>query len=241
MCLFASNAIFSAYAQADFFGKCIFFGLFTLSVLCWVILVHKTFQFRKAKALACVFEKAFEKNKEPLGFSLDQLPKAKQKGGANPFAQVFQALKQKTVEILNKNHFFAEDKSQVYLSRSDLELVESHVLTAISSEAKRLEKNLFILSTIVTLAPFVGLLGTVWGILLTFSELQAGASASSNSAILGGLSTALATTVLGLVIAIPALVFYNYLKNSFRYLTSDMEDFLYKLLSTIELQYRKPL
>ncbi|NGX37056.1 MAG: Biopolymer transport protein ExbB [Chlamydiae bacterium] len=234
MTLFASNqALFSAYFQADFFGKCIFLGLFALSIICWVVLVYKTLQVRKAKKLAFAFEKVFNKNKEQLlNMSVKQ---------SHPFAEVFVALKQKTLEILNKNHFFAEDKETIYLTRSDLDLVESHVLTTISSESKRLEKNLFVLSTIYSLAPFLGLLGTVWGILVTFSELQTGGSATSNTAMLGGLSTALATTVLGLLIAIPALVSYNWLRNTFKYLSSDMEDFLYKLLSTLELQYRKPL
>lgn len=177
----------------------------------------------------------FQKKKDSLlSLSVEQLPKF------HPYTKIFHALKQKTIEILNKNHFFAENQEPVYLTQSDLELVESHVLTTISTETKQLEKNLFVLSTIKTLAPFLGLLGTVWGILVTFSEMQTGGSPSANSTILGGLSTALATTVLGLVIAIPALIFYNYLKNAFKYLTSDMEDFLYKLLSTIELQYRKP-
>ncbi len=237
MILFASNqALFSAYFQADFFGKVIFFALFALSVVCWVVLIHKTLQMKKAKEQATSFAQLFKKNKEQL-LNLSVDPKIT----PTPFARVFQALKQKTLEILNKNHFFSEQKESIFLTRSDLELVESHVLTTISSEAKRLEKHLFILSIITRLAPFLGLLGTVWGILVTFSELQAGGSTTSNAAVLGGLSTALVTTVLGLVIAIPALISYSWLKNSFKYLTSDMEDFLYQLLSTVELQYRKPL
>ena len=237
MILFASNqALFSAYFQADFFGKVIFFALFALSVVCWVVLIHKTLQMKKAKEQATSFAQLFKKNKEQL-LNLSVDPKIT----PTPFARVFQALKQKTLEILNKNHFFSKQKESIFLTRSDLELVESHVLTTISSEAKRLEKHLFILSIITRLAPFLGLLGTVWGILVTFSELQAGGSTTSNAAVLGGLSTALVTTVLGLVIAIPALISYSWLKNSFKYLTSDMEDFLYQLLSTVELQYRKPL
>lgn len=157
----------------------------------------------------------------------------------SPFANVFRALKEKTMEILGKNHFFAEDKNHVHLSRTDLELVESFALTFISVESKRLEKNLFILSMTMTLAPFLGLLGTVWGILVTFAELHSGGSAGSNTVILGGLSTALATTVLGLVIAIPALIANNFLKNTTRELSSDMEDFLYQTLATLEIQYRK--
>lgn len=237
MILFASNqALFSAYFQADFFGKVIFFALFSLSIVCWVVLIHKTLQMKKAKEQALSVSHLFKQaNEQILSLSID--PKII----ATPFARVFQALKQKTLELLNKNHYFSQEKGNVFLTQSDLELVESHVLTTISSEAKRLEKHLFILSIITRLAPFLGLLGTVWGILVTFSELQAGGSTTSNTAVLGGLSTALVTTVLGLVIAIPALISYSWLKNSFKYLTSDMEDFLYQLLSTVELQYRKPL
>lgn len=233
--------LLSAYFQADFFGKCIFYALFALSIICWVVLIHKTIQARRAQAMALAFARAFEKNRDRmLSLTNEEMPKPKA-GSPHPFAQVFFSLKQKTMEILGKNRYFAtaEDQSN-YLTRGDLELIESYVLTTISSETKNLEKNLFVLSTTVTLAPFLGLLGTVWGILLTFGAMQSGATASSNSAILGGLSTALATTVIGLLIAIPAIIFYSYLRNSVRYLSSDMEDFLYRLLSTLELQYRKP-
>lgn len=234
------SILFSAYFQADFFGKCIFLGLFSLSITCWVVLIYKWKQTKRAQAFRAIFEMHFEQNRDRLlALTLEELPQ--HKTVSHPFLKIFFHLKQKTLDILNKNHYFSSSETElVYLTRSDLELVESHVLTTISSETKNLEKNLFILSTIVTLAPFLGLLGTVWGILLTFSELQTGASASSNTAILGGLSTALATTVLGLLIAIPALISYNYLRNAVKYLSSDMEDFLYRLLSILELQYRKP-
>ncbi|MBI2742292.1 MAG: MotA/TolQ/ExbB proton channel family protein [Chlamydiales bacterium] len=242
--LLAANIFLSSYSQSDFFGKLIFLGLFALSIACWIVLIQKTWMTRNVQRVSLSFQKAIAQNKRPL-FSLDvaDLPKQLNRALPNPFAEIFDTLKQKSVELLNKNHFFsAKDSPEpapVYLSPKDLELIESHVLTTISSQTKLLEKNLFVLSTIATLAPFLGLLGTVWGILITFSELHSGASAGSNAAMLGGLSTALATTVLGLVIAIPALVAYNYLKNSVRTFSSDMEDFLYLLLSTVELQYRK--
>ena len=96
------------------------------------------------------------------------------------------------------------------LSSADLELIATQTAAAASAQGKTLDKNLFILSTVVTLGPFLGLLGTVWGILLTFSQLSHGFS-TSNTTMLTGLSMALATTVIGLVIAIPALVGYNFL------------------------------
>ncbi len=241
--LAAMSAFFTAYSQSDFFGKLIFLGLFSLSAICWIVLIHKIWQTQRVKKISEAFHRALLKNKERLlHVELEELPEALDREVPHPFARIFLSLKGKTVEVLNKNRFFSAQKegSGVYLSPTDLELIESHVLTTISVQTKALEKNLFILSTIVTLAPFLGLLGTVWGILITFAELHSGAAASSNAVILGGLSTALATTVLGLVIAIPALIAHNYLKNSTKTLSSDMEDFLYDLISTIELQYRLP-
>jgi biopolymer transport protein TolQ len=105
---------------------------------------------------------------------------------------------------------------------------------------RKLEKNIFVLSTIVTLAPFLGLLGTVWGILLTFSDLQAKGSTAGSANMLTGLSLALTTTVLGLLIAIPALIGYTYLKNKLREYKRETEDFSHRLLTVIELHYRKP-
>ncbi|HEY2810204.1 MAG TPA: MotA/TolQ/ExbB proton channel family protein [Rhabdochlamydiaceae bacterium] len=231
----------SAYAQSDVFGKSIILGLVFLSLLCWILLLYKIWLTRHVKRISAIFYQAYRKNKEDLlRVEIADLPSPKHPKVPHPFGEIFLTLKSKTCEILNKNLYFAQkEKGQVHLSPADLEMIETCTLTTLSSQIKGLEKNLFILSTIVTLAPFLGLLGTVWGILLTFSELQTGASIGSNSAILGGLSTALVTTVLGLVIAIPALISYNYLKTTIKDYASDMEDFLYDLLSTVELQYRK--
>ena len=99
-----------------------------------------------------------------------------------------------------------------------------------------MEKNLYILSTIVTLAPFLGLLGTVWGILVSFSDLQGGVQSQM---VLGGLSLALTTTVLGLIIAIPALIGNNYLRNAIKVIQNDMESFSNDVMASVELQYRQ--
>lgn len=237
------NAFVIAYTQSDFFGKLIILGLIALSMICWIVLLHKTWIIRQVNQLSADFQKAVAESKNPLlSLDMSQLPKPRSSAVPHPFALIYNSVKQKTVEVLNKNHYFisqTNSKAPVYLSPADLELLELHVTATISAQNKTLEKNLFVLSTIVTLAPFMGLLGTVWGILMSFSGLQDGGAISSNTSILGGLSTALATTVLGLIIAIPALIAYNYLKNSVRNYASDMDDFLTLLLSNIELQYRK--
>lgn len=244
MCIPTSLAVVdtfvTAYTQSDFLGKLIILGLISLSIICWVVLVQKIWTTRQVEKVSQAFYKAYQFNKERLlHLDLSELPKPKNKSVPHPYGEIFRDLKEKTIEVLNKNLHFTKGRSEVFLSPNDLEIVESHVLTTISAQIKGLEKNLFVLSTIITLAPFLGLLGTVWGILITFSELGSGGTAGSNMAVLGGLSTALATTVLGLVIAIPALVSYNYLKNTTKNYASGMEEFLYQLLSAVELQYRK--
>lgn len=242
----SSHIFVSAYADSDFFGKLILIALGALSIICWVVLLQKLWQARQVKLLCRNFYQALAKEKRPLlSISIDSLPRSRFKELPHPFASILDSVKKKTVEILEKNHFFLQqaysgkEAPGVFLSREDLDLIESEAATAIAKQAKQLEKNLFILSTIVTLAPFLGLLGTVWGILVTFSALHAGGSAGSNSVILGGLSTALATTVLGLVIAIPALVAYNSLRASLRAMQGDMEDFCYEIIGQIEMDYRR--
>ncbi len=244
-CFLASlNAFSGAYSQSDFFGKIIMGALFFLSILCWIVLCYKIWQAKKAKACSMDFLKLIKRYKDRiLHLEKSDIPYKISKQVPQPFEEIYFILKEKTLETLNKKLYFLEQqglgKESVYLTASDIDLLEQHVSTTISTQYKILEKHLFILPTIVTLAPFLGLLGTVWGILVTFAELHTGGAGGSNTVILGGLSTALATTVLGLIIAIPALISYNYLKTNLKFFSSDMEDFLYTLLSTLDLQYRK--
>ncbi len=238
MVLFAAgNPFITSYVQSDWFGKGIFWGLFLVSALSWTVLIHKAWIFYQVRKLSNEFTALFS-DKDPLGLQFTR-PKGSLLEVPHPFFEIYKALKQKTLQIISRNHFFAPN-AETNLSEADLGLIESQVQSALAAQNKLLEKNLFVLSTIVTLGPFLGLLGTVWGILLTFSELHSRGISSSNAAMLAGLSMALATTVIGLVVAIPALVGYNYLKNAGREYRRDMEDFSQLLLATLELQYRKP-
>ncbi|GAB4187086.1 MAG: MotA/TolQ/ExbB proton channel family protein [Simkaniaceae bacterium] len=244
MTIAAISAFSSAYAQSDFFGKGIFWGLFLLSAITWFLILYKFYVLRQVKKLSANFQKIIDQKKNSvLEISLDQIS-IPPKSISIPFIDLYLSIKKKTIELLDKNHFFlskqeSAEPSRVYLSHIDMEFMESYAQTLIESKKEKLEKDLFILSTISTLAPFLGLLGTVWGILVTFTGLGSGGSLSSNSAILSGLSTALTTTVLGLLIAIPSLIAYNYFRNVIKTYYSDMQDFGSHLLSTIELQYRK--
>lgn len=235
--LAAGNPFVTAYVQSDWFGKGIFWGLFALSAIGWTLLIHKGWIFFQVKKLSKEFAELFS-DKDPLALQFSRVLKGTLIEVPHPFFSMYKEFKQKVLQLVARNHFLGDNPSA--LSEADLNLIESQVHTTIAGQMKILEKNLFILSTIVTLGPFLGLLGTVWGILLTFSQLHSPGASLNNAAMLAGLSLALATTVIGLVVAIPAVVGYNYLKNAGREYRRDMEDFAYLLLASVELQYRKP-
>lgn len=231
MIRFAANPFISAYAQSDWFGKGIFLALFTLSIVCWILIAYKSWQFWNVKKLSAQFHLVFgEKKEDPLNLQFPKpIPRIQEI--PHPLFEIYRSVKQHTLLLLDK-------KEGAQLSPEDLERIESGTFNAVSTAFKPLEKHLFLFPTIVTLAPFLGLLGTVWGILLTFAHLGSGFHVS-NAATLAGLSMALATTVVGLVIAIPALIAYSYLRNAGREAKREMEEFSHSLLAAIELQYRR--
>jgi biopolymer transport protein TolQ len=234
--MFATNPLYAAYADSDLIGKIIFLSLLLLSSISWVVFIQKTRGSRGMKKVCDEFKDFFENSKHhPLNAQVSSF--GKQNKFDNPFLTLYLVLKEQTIELLNKNKAFNQE-SDNYLSSSDIDLISSYLSTSISSHCRKLEKNLFILSTVVTLGPFLGLLGTVWGILTTFSELSS-RSGQTNEAILSGLAMALGTTILGLLVAIPALIAYNYLKNHAKEFQTEMEDFATFMLATVEIQYRK--
>ncbi len=231
------NPFIQSYVASDIFGKLIFIGLILLSMLTWVILLYKGVLVWRAKKNALDFQNVFleqQKNfaSAPLAIDLttltcDKIP--------NPFLDLYLVLKKQTLTLLNKNK--GQGLQIGLLSPIDLDVLADSLYIEGEAQAKTLEKHLYLLSTVVSLAPFLGLLGTVWGILITFSGMQTQMSGSSQ-VVLEGLSLALTTTVLGLVVAIPALIGYNYIKNSMSDFRVDMEGFNLAMVHSIELEYR---
>lgn len=225
------NPFIEAYIHSDLLGKLIFVSLVLLSVLTWIILLYKGWTTSKMRKNSYKFNDAFQsKRVNPLAVEVEE------SSPLNPFFELYSVLKRYTVEILNKNRAFAKTET-AYLSPSDIEILQSHLSSTIAKQTNQMEAYLFILAMIMSLGPFLGLLGTAWGILITFPELKS--SLGSNQMMFTGLSLALATTVLGLIDAIPALIGYHYFKNSIRDFETEMEGFSTEILSSVEMQYRK--
>jgi biopolymer transport protein TolQ len=114
--------------------------------------------------------------------------------------------------------------------------LERSLQLGISEEMARLERNMNWLATIATITPFIGLFGTVWGIIDAFNALGAAGSASLR-AVAPGIADALFATALGLTAAIPAAIFYNYFGHVLRELGARMEDFTLEFLNLTEATY----
>jgi biopolymer transport protein TolQ len=114
--------------------------------------------------------------------------------------------------------------------------LERSLQLGISEEMARLERSMNWLATIATITPFIGLFGTVWGIIDAFNALGAAGSASLR-AVAPGIADALIATALGLTAAIPAAIFYNYFGHVLRELGARMEDFSLEFLNLTESTY----
>jgi biopolymer transport protein TolQ len=114
--------------------------------------------------------------------------------------------------------------------------LERSLERAISEQVIDLRKHLIALATTAGTAPFVGLFGTVWGIMKAFSAMYVTGTASISS-VAPGVSAALTTTVAGLAVAIPALVGYNYLMNRVRTFTIQMENLSSEFIATAERNF----
>ncbi|OGN62685.1 MAG: hypothetical protein A3F09_02155 [Chlamydiae bacterium RIFCSPHIGHO2_12_FULL_49_11] len=231
----SSNILLSAYQSSDFFGKCIFIALFFLSILTWYIFVQKLVQLRTLEG----HKRRFVQTVRDLGNILS----GETVSGGMSFSTVYHNIRTKAVRLLEKNHYFqpSENGNATFLVKDDIDMLNDSTLSLIENEVKILQKELVVLSTIVTLAPFLGILGTVWGILISLTSLGEAGSLIGNQNVLSGLTTALATTVLGLVIAIPALIFHNIAKVRIHNFAASLSDFGFEMIETIEIQFRRVL
>jgi hypothetical protein len=115
--------------------------------------------------------------------------------------------------------------------------VECAMESSIGRQVNRLESGMGVLATAVSGAPFLGLLGTVWGVMDTFSGVAAAEGAASLKTMAPGVSSALLTTVVALLVAIPAMFGYNYLVNRIRSLISELDTFRNELRAAMERWY----
>lgn len=223
-----TDPIIQSYFQSDLIGKLIFIGLGLLSVLSWTLIFYRSRLLRQAQTQDLAFLSLLEQYPGKV-LQLET--------STGPACALYNIMRKHTIDILSKNRqFSASSGALASLSMNDIEMIYERSQAEQQSQMHKLEESVHHLSTIVTLAPFLGLLGTVWGILISLSSLR---SASSNEAVFVGLSMALATTVVGLIVAIPALLGHNYLKAWLKEFDNRLSEVSSQILALIEIQYRR--
>ncbi|MDA8125256.1 MAG: protein TolQ [Deltaproteobacteria bacterium] len=211
--------------------------LFAFSVISWAIILMKWFNIRKVRRENALFLAAYMKSTKLA----DIAPEAK-KYRASTLAEVFRAgfgeLAKMTRGRSNPSGREAADAGGQVVEIAGLDNVERAMNRACGSEAAKLEAAIGFLATTGSASPFIGLFGTVWGIMDTFKGIGARGSATL-AVVAPGISEALIATAAGLAAAIPAVIFYNYYLNRVKGMTLEMDSFASELLNIVERFYVK--
>ena len=208
--------------------------LLFFSVLSWAIIFMKYLAIRKARRENVSFSEVYMRSTK-----LSEVFTASKKFTYSPVAEVFRTgyAEQVNLNKLMKDSPAASEGSAVSaLEMKGVDNVERALNRACSAELTKLESTLGFLATTGSVSPFIGLFGTVWGIMDTFRGI--GAKGSATLAVVApGISEALVATAAGLAAAIPAVVFYNYFQNNLKTMAIEMDSFASELLNIIERHY----
>ena len=191
--------------------------LILFSLISWAVILSKWASFRRARSSNRSFLRAFRKAP-----ALDTIAAASEQFRRSPLVVVFD--------------FGYSEVSRQMKSRGSVTnplSLERTLQLGMSEELTRLERNMPLLATAATVSPFIGLFGTVWGIIDAFQQLGPAGSASLR-AVAPGISEALITTAMGLFVAIPAAIFYNIFGSAIKEFGARMEDFQLEFLNLTE-------
>ncbi|MEY4386716.1 MAG: hypothetical protein RLY20_1999 [Verrucomicrobiota bacterium] len=209
-------------------AKIIIVCLAIFSIMAWSVMVRKAIQMSRAKKLNGFFNAEFRNQKHVLDIFDRKL-----EVDACPLFVVYRAGSSELDARLKTPDGQGRKKS---VSLKSIEHVKRLLENAVAQESLKLESGLILLAIAVSGGPFLGLLGTVWGVMSTFAGIAKEGSASLN-AMAPGVSAALVTTVAGLLVAIPSMFAYNYLVHNLRVLSVELDNYAQELISKMETEY----
>jgi biopolymer transport protein TolQ len=201
------------------------------SVASWGVILYKARQIRGARRVSNRFIEAFWETK-----NLTTIHAASQEMEQSPVAQVFRAGYQELVRLTRAKRQ-AED-SQLSTELGGVANVERAMRRAATQQLTQLERALTFLATTASATPFIGLFGTVWGIMHAFLGLSSTQS-STIQAVAPGIAEALIATATGLFAAIPAVIAYNSFSRQIRVLSAEMDNFAFEFLNIAERHFLK--
>jgi biopolymer transport protein TolQ len=199
--------------------KLVLLLLLAFSIISWAVIIFKLMEYRRARKNSLRFLEFFKKNK-----NFSEINSNKSLYGNNPLGEIFR---------FGYREISLQSGGGQAQGKLDLESVHRALLRASNSEITRFERLNGFLATCASATPFIGLFGTVWGIMSSFQQI--GIQMNANLATVApGIAEALIATALGLFAAIPAVIFYNLLLNKLKVLIAMMEDFVLEFLNLSE-------
>lgn len=211
---------FSAFMQSNMSGKVIVVVLIFGSIVIWCVMLAKWLELKSALNRNLGFRDAYRRKRPPVGVFVSGVAY----DGA-PLFSVYQAGCRELISRLERAPAdSASDDKLPPLKDRDFDVVRGQAERAVSEQMLSLERHMVLLATATSVAPFLGLLGTVMGVMSAFGGMGGGAAALSEVA--PGISGALLTTVVGLIVALPSAIGYNFLGERLRQLEVSLEGFI---------------
>ena len=209
-------SIFSLFFRADPIVKFVMIGLFVSSIWSWAIIINKIKMIRKMNNVTKKFEDLFWSSS-----SLEDLYSKTESKNDNPMIAIFN---KSMIEWLKLRNSKIKDKIENRLNNV--------LVSSINNEITKLEKNMIFLASLGSSAPFVGLFGTVWGIMNSFQAI--GITKNTSLAVVApGIAEALFATALGLIAAIPAVIAYNKISSVFDNYSTRLETFAQEFVNRV--------
>lgn len=210
--------------RSGWVARIIIMLLALFSLLTWAIIFNRYFYLNRIKSLNAQFRKFFDNLK-----SFNQMEKADKKLMDSPLGKLGKIGMTEYNRIIAdaKTHTKVQDWS--FYLQNQFTMASERVSGAASSISSKLDRGVFLLAIVGSIAPFLGLLGTVWGIMNSFYEIGNQGSASL-PVVAPGIAEALITTIVGLAVAIPSVFFYNIFIHRTERIEDDMDEFNDNLL-----------
>ena len=202
----------SLFLRADFVVQAVMLMLLAASMWSWTIIIEKSIKIRRVRRITKEFEELFwsGRSMEDIYLSL------KGKAAACPMQAIF-------ISAMREWHHSVQ-KGSGLLSTAMSDRIDRGMQNILNKELNTLEKYLTFLASVGSAAPFVGLFGTVWGIMNSFASIAASKN-TSLAVVAPGISEALLATALGLVAAIPATIFYNKISSDLNRYAAKLDSF----------------
>jgi len=225
--------IFELFLEAGLTSKAVFALLAIMSIVSWAIMLSKLLQYRRADADGEEFLEVFRRSKR-----FSEVNAAAGRLDGTPMVGIFQAgyAEIDTQVKAAQEEARASNTAPSTFRVKSLEGVERSLRRAIAVEQAVLNRGTSFLATTASASPFIGLFGTVVGIMVAFNEIGASGS-TSITAVAPGIAEALINTAAGLVAAIPALVGFNFFAARLRDMRSQMQDFILEFMNLTERNF----